>query len=128
MKNILALSFILINIIIISLPVFAQNDQVIADYSETLQESRIGRAQNIARQLAEKTNGGLGKYRAEPSMFGDPRRSPYRDNGDRSWTFTFFGGTPGSNNFTVETVVTISENFSIIRLDYNGAIRSKSNH
>jgi len=108
-------------------PVLAPSNHLIADYSATLQESRIGKAQNFARQVAEKANGGLSKYRAEPSMFGDPRLSPYRDNGDGSWSFTFLGGTPGSANYSIESVVTISRDFSRMTLDYNGPIRSKIN-
>ncbi|MEG4086627.1 hypothetical protein [Microcoleus sp. POL10_C6] len=82
----------------------------------------LNRAKNLARQAAERANGGLGNYRAEASMHGISRESPFVDNGDGTWTFTFKGNKPGSSVFTVETVVTVSQD-GRIRVDYNGQIR-----
>lgn len=85
----------------------------------------LNRAKNLARQAAETANGGLGKYRAEASMHGASKESPFVENGDGTWTFTFQGYRPGSSVYTVETVVTVSQD-GRIRVDYNGPIRQLS--
>ncbi|MCC3417129.1 MAG: hypothetical protein JGK28_03950 [Microcoleus sp. PH2017_07_MST_O_A] len=85
----------------------------------------LNRAKNLARQAAENTNGGLGEYRAEASMHGASAESPFVDNGDGTWTFTFQGYKPGSSVYTVETVVTVSQH-GRITVNYNGRIRSSS--
>ncbi|MGL5063730.1 MAG: hypothetical protein ACRC62_27405 [Microcoleus sp.] len=83
----------------------------------------LNRAKNLARQAAENINGGLGKYRAEASMHGTSEESPFVDNGNGSWTFTFKGYRPGSSVYSVETVVTVSRDGGV-RVDYNGQIRN----
>lgn len=85
----------------------------------------LNRAKNLARQAAEIANGGLGQYRAEASMHGASAESPFVDNGDGTWTFTFQGHKPGASVYTVETVVTVSQN-GRITVNYNGRIRSSS--
>ncbi|MDP8934897.1 MAG: hypothetical protein M3N42_12340 [Cyanobacteriota bacterium] len=85
----------------------------------------LNRAKNLARQAAEIANGGLGKYRAEASMHGTSKESPFVDNGDGTWTFTFKGNKPGSSVYTVETVVTVSQD-GRVRVDYNGQIRDSN--
>ncbi len=85
----------------------------------------LNRAKNLARQAAESANGGLGVYRAERSMHGPATESPYVDNGNGTWTFTFKGSRPGSTTPTIESVVTVSQDGRVI-VDYNGAIRSTS--
>ncbi len=85
----------------------------------------LNRAKNLARQAAENANGGLGQYRAEASMHGASAESPFVDNGDGTWTFTFQGYKPGSSVYTVETVVTVSQEGSIT-VNYNGRIRSSN--
>lgn len=84
----------------------------------------LAKAQNLARQAAERTNGGLGNYRAEASMYGSPSQSPYRDNGDGTVTFTFTGSRPGSTIPIVETQVTVDKSTSRVVVDYNGSLRS----
>lgn len=81
------------------------------------------RAQNLARQAAEKANGGLGNYRAESSMYGPATKAHYVDNGNGTWTFTFKGHRPGSDVDTYESVVTVSRDGNVA-IDYNGAVRS----
>ncbi|MGB3240298.1 MAG: hypothetical protein WBB29_18540 [Geitlerinemataceae cyanobacterium] len=83
----------------------------------------LNRAKNYARQTAERINGGLGNYRAEPSMHGPSADAPYTDNGDGTWTFTFLGGRPGSGILDMETIVTVSQDGGMINLDYNGTVR-----
>jgi len=85
----------------------------------------LNRAKNLARQAAENANGGLGQYRAEASMHGASAESPFVDNGDDTWTFTFQGHKPGASVYTVETVVTVSQDGSIT-VNYNGRIRSSN--
>ncbi|WP_181445699.1 hypothetical protein [Picosynechococcus sp. PCC 11901] len=83
----------------------------------------LNQAKNLARQAAEDANGGLSQYRAEPSMHGDPLASPYVDNGDGSYTFTFRGRQPASTDYVYETVVTVTDD-GTATIDYNGPIRS----
>ncbi|HAO11617.1 MAG TPA: hypothetical protein DCQ51_10710 [Planktothrix sp. UBA8407] len=85
----------------------------------------LNRAKNLARQAAEVANGGLGKYRAEAAMHGAAKESPFVDNGNGTWTFTFKGQKPGASVYTVETVVTVSQD-GRIRVYYNGPIRQRS--
>lgn len=82
----------------------------------------LTRAKNLARQAAERKNGGLRKYRAETAMYGPAINSPYVENDDGSVTFTFKGGTPGFKKPTVETVATVSPVGSVA-IGYNGPIR-----
>ncbi len=86
----------------------------------------LNRAKNLARQAAENANGGLGEYRAEAAMHGASAQSPFVENGNGTWTFTFQGHKPGASVYTVETVVTVSQN-GRITVDYNGRIRNSYN-
>jgi hypothetical protein len=83
----------------------------------------LQRGMNLARQAAERANGGLTKYRAQTSMYGPATKAPFVDNGNGTWTFTFFGGTPGAATLSLESVVTIAKDSSQITVDYNGPIR-----
>ncbi len=86
----------------------------------------LNRAKNLARQAAEKANGGLGNYRAERSMYGPATQSPYVENQNGTWTFTFKGHPPYSTTPTVESVVTVDRNAWRVTVDYNGSIRSSA--
>lgn len=83
----------------------------------------LQRARNLARQAGERANGGLTRYRAEASMHGPASESPFVDNGDNTFTFTFLGGAPAQPP-TIETVVTVAYDASTITVDYNGPIRT----
>ncbi|MBE9042387.1 hypothetical protein IQ235_16560 [Oscillatoriales cyanobacterium LEGE 11467] len=105
--------------------VFAQTE---IESTESIESSEVwivsdaielNRAKNYARQAAARFNGGLENYRAEPAMHGPSSEAPFIINEDGSWTFTFLGGRPGSDVFSVETAVTVSPDGEFINIDYN---------
>jgi len=106
--------------IIGSLPIHAQQGSNLPTDPEVILS--LGRAQNLARQAAEKANGGLNNYRADSSMYGPPSQSPYKYNSDGSWTFTFQGRRPESSVPFVETTVTVSQDASRVNVDNNRII------
>ncbi|MEM9566896.1 MAG: hypothetical protein AAF974_01205 [Cyanobacteria bacterium P01_E01_bin.34] len=81
-------------------------------------------SKNLARQAAERANGGLENYRAEPAMHGPALDAPYQDGGD-TWIFTFRGGAPGEN-FTVESEIAVNKTSLAIDILYNGPLRAAS--
>lgn len=83
----------------------------------------LGRAQNLARQAAERANGGLNYYRADRSMYGPPSQAPFKQNTDGSFTFTFQGYTPGSEVPSYQSVVTVSQDGEQVTVDSNGPVR-----
>lgn len=82
----------------------------------------LTRAKNLARQAAEKANGGLSNYRAEASMYGPSYEAPCVDNGNNTWKFTFTGSKPGSTTPSVKTIVTVAKDGSEVKVDYNSPI------
>ncbi|OKH18612.1 hypothetical protein [[Limnothrix rosea] IAM M-220] len=91
----------------------------------TVQSFDLNQAKNLARQTAEQANGGLGEYRAEASMHGNPNNAPYVTNADGSYTFTFMGRRPESLDFTYESVITVLTDGSVV-IDYNGEPRANA--
>jgi hypothetical protein len=87
------------------------------EYAEFIRD--LNKAKNFARQAAERENGGLGYYRAEPSMHGLASQSPYKDNGNGTWTFTFSGTRPGETTACYESVVTVSRQDWRVNVDSN---------
>ncbi len=85
----------------------------------------LTRAKNLARQAAERENGGLSQYRAEAAMYGPAIDSTYVENEDGSVTFSFKGGAPGFTTPTVETVATVTPE-GAVTLGYNGPLRPAS--
>jgi hypothetical protein len=88
----------------------------------TNSNGQITRSMHLARQAAERTNGGLNVYRAEPAMY-TVEQAPYVVNRDNSVTFTFMGGAPAEPP-TIQSVVTVDPNKSTVNVDYNGPVRS----
>ncbi len=86
------------------------------------QAGNLNRAKNLARQTAEKANGGLGVYRAEASMHGPAAEAPFVDNGNGTYTFTFLGGKPGYTTPSVQSVVTVNTTDWSTHMDSNAAV------
>ncbi len=84
-------------------------------------DGALTRAMNLARQAAEKENGGLNNYRAEKSMYGPAVDSPYTDNGNGTITFTFMGGRPAEPP-SIKSVVTVSVDGRLVSVDRNDTI------
>lgn len=134
MHKILLFSSILLIPLTASSPAVKAQEDVQTNFSQPLllaQESAstdpffLTRAKNLARQAAERENGGLNKYRAEPAMYGPAIDSTYVENEDGSVTFSFKGGTPGFTTPTIETVATVST-AGVVAISYNGPIRPES--
>jgi hypothetical protein len=86
------------------------------------EDAFFSKARNLARQSAIKANGGLSRYRPEPSMFGPSAQTPAVKNANGSITFSFKGGAPSTPILTTESVVTVSPTGSV-NLEYNGPVR-----
>jgi hypothetical protein len=106
-----------------NLPTAPTNTEIPPTSNYGIDNPILQRGMNLARQAAERANGGLTKYRAQASMYGPATKAPFVDNGNGTWTFTFFGGTPGFTTPSLESVVTIAKDSSKITVDYNGPIR-----
>ena len=79
------------------------------------EQAPLVRAKNLARQAGERANGGITQYRSEPAMHGPVEESPFVQNLDGSWTFTFQGcdrsliGPLGQcTRYSIQTVVTVT--------------------
>ena len=84
---------------------------------------KLNRAKNLARQAAERANGGLTEYRPEPAMHGPAQRTDYEELAEGVWQFTFKGRRPTANEYTIESVVVVDSNTGDITVEYNGSIR-----
>lgn len=117
----------LISLSLLSTAIFGFNSTAVAQVTPPGQfgvdNPVLQRARNLARQAGERVNGGLTRYRAGASMHGPASESPFVDNGDSTFTFTFLGGAPAQPP-TIETVVTVAYDASTITVNYNGPIRS----
>lgn len=108
----------------VSVPILAQpgSTQTAPDPTYVLD---LNRAKNLARQAAERLNGGLNVYRTEPSMHGPAVEAPYVDNGNGTWTFTFTGSRPGSTTPYVQSAVTVVRGSWRVTVDYNRPVRRR---
>ncbi|WP_246198774.1 hypothetical protein [Sodalinema gerasimenkoae] len=86
----------------------------------------VQRAKNQARQLAERLNGGLERYRAESSMHGPSADAPYRLTETGDIEFRFLGRAPRDTHYSLETVVIVNPNTWELEATYNGQIRSEA--
>lgn len=83
----------------------------------------LNKAKNLARQAAEKANGGLTEYRAEPSMHGPGQSTDYEQIGEGVWKFRFKGRRPSEEEYTIESVVVVDMNNNTVDVEYNGPVR-----
>ena len=86
------------------------------------------RAANLARNVAVRLNGGLGRYRPADCMFSQGGGSCRIRSDARGYTFRFNGGSPGWQQLnqppTLETQIRIAvDGRSVLGIDYNGAPR-----
>lgn len=83
----------------------------------------LNKAKNLARQAAEKANGGLSQYRAESKMHASPAESNPQEITEDVWKFTFFGKRPNAENYSIQSVVIVNTNTDEVSIEYNGPIR-----
>jgi len=87
-------------------------------------QRQIQKARNIARQAAERVNGGLSNYRAESTMHGPWTEAPYELSADENVaTFTFRGRRPEATEYAFETEVRVELNSGEAEVLYNGTVR-----
>lgn len=94
-----------------NVPLLAQNlsDQESPYVIQSQEFINIKRAKNLARQAAEKENGGLGEYRAESAMHGPVEETNHEEIEEGVWRFTIRGREVGSDELTIKTVVIVDE-------------------
>ena len=131
MKKIAIAAIVLVTLAFGTAPANAQRYSQISSSgkqadTEVTSEVNLNRAKNLARQAAEKANGGVTQYTAEAAMHGPPLQAPFVENSDGTSTFTFVGGSPGYQTPTIESVVTVDPNTWTVSVDYNGPIRPPS--
>lgn len=96
--------------------------------SNPAERRAMNAAKHTARQVAERENGGLSIYRAEPAMHGSVLDAPCERTGLDTWRFAFRGGDPTAvalqEDYTVLSVVTVegTGRESTFILEYNGPI------
>jgi hypothetical protein len=103
-----------------------------ADVRSREESEALQRARNLARQAAERENGGLSRYQAEAAMSNSQVASEtvicQYDPMAQTFTFRFLGGEASwvqkGKQPTIESVVSVtSTKPPQIRVDYNGPIR-----
>lgn len=92
---------------------------ILIEYRNLVQ---LNKAKNLARQAAEKANGGLGKYRAEPAMHSDPEQTNHQKIRENTWKFTFLGKRPHADNYTIKSVVIVDLNRDTVTIESNRSI------
>lgn len=120
MKKVLLATAIALSALGAALPLFTPS--VVAQVGVSVTGTELNRAKNSARQMIESLNGGLSGYRAEPAMHGPACRAPFVIDEAGELVFTFQGGLPGSDVFTVESVVRVTRQ-GLAEVVYNGPIR-----
>ncbi|MGF1537474.1 MAG: hypothetical protein ACFB4J_13465 [Elainellaceae cyanobacterium] len=112
-----ATGFVLMNssASVVAHPLQAQPPQAQPLQATQLIDVDLVRARNLARQAAERENGGILSYRAEPAMHGPAQETPFIENLDGSRTFTFQGcstdlidSSGQCTAYTIESVVTVA--------------------
>jgi hypothetical protein len=98
--------------------------------AQTVSEAQM-RAANMARTSAEVLNGGLSQYSPANCMHQGGGGSCLVSNSPEGFRFRFLGGPPGwasrNEKATIETVVLISPDAKVSRVEYNGPVRRNWN-
>jgi hypothetical protein len=98
--------------------------------AQTVSEAQM-RAANMARMSAEVLNGGLSKYSPADCMHQGGGASCLVSNTSEGYRFRFLGGAPGwasrNEKATIETIVLISPDAKVSKVEYNGPVRQTWN-
>lgn len=98
--------------------------------AQTITEAQM-RAANLARMQAEVINGGGSKYSPANCMHQGGGGSCLESNTSLGFRFRFLGGPAGwaarREPATIETVVFVSPDGTIARVEYNGPVRTGLN-
>ena len=85
------------------------------------------RAANMARMQAEVLNGGLRLYSADDCMHKGGGGDCLVSDTEEGYRFRFLGGAPGwttrRERASIETVVLVSPDAKVLRVEYNGPVR-----
>ena len=95
-------------------------------FAQSISEGQM-RAANMARMQAEVLNGGLRLYSPADCMHQGGGGSCLMSNTADGYRFRFLGGTPGWTSrrepATLETIVLVSPDAKVSRVEYNGPVR-----
>jgi len=101
-----------------------------SSWAQSVSEEQM-RAANLARMQAELINGGLGKYSPANCMHQGGGGDCLESNTSMGFRFRFLGGTAGwaasGQRATIETVVFVSPDGRVSKVEYNGPVRSGLN-
>lgn len=102
----------------------------VPSWAQSVSEEQM-RAANLARMQAELINGGLGKYSPANCMHQGGGGDCLESNTSMGFRFRFLGGAAGwaarRDRATIETVVFVSPDGRVSKVEYNGPIRSDMN-
>jgi hypothetical protein len=94
--------------------------------AQSISEAQM-RAANMARMQAELLNGGLRLYSPADCMHQGGGGSCLMSNTAEGYRFRFLGGAPGWTSrrepATLETIVLVSPDAKVSRVEYNGPVR-----
>jgi hypothetical protein len=95
--------------------------------AQTVSEQQM-RAANLARMQAELLNGGLSQYSTADCMHKGGGSNCLESSSASGFRFRFLGGPAGwsarRDEPTIETVVFVSPDGKLSRVEYNGPVRS----
>ena len=101
-----------------------------SSWAQSVSEEQM-RAANLARMQAELINGGLGKYSPANCMHQGGGSDCLESNTSLGFRFRFLGGAAGwaarGQRATIETVVFVSPDGRVSKVEYNGPVRSGMN-
>jgi hypothetical protein len=96
-------------------------------FAQTITEAQM-RAANLARMQAELINGGVKKYSTANCMHQGGGGTCLESNTPQGFRFRFLGGAAGwaarRDPATIETVVFVSPDGKLSKVEYNGPVRT----